>query len=185
MKRAPTPTEGQQQQQQHHLPRPQQQHLPLPAATASEEDPWDVCLTTRVLASFLDHKALCRLSTSHRSFLDFRTQIWYASCSYRSMPVLLRHMSTGLLDQVTTLDLSVDIFYMPKPRRKKTFFNLLVSALNRVPKLQHLHYTSYGREAFKVVMSQGLTPAIKASLKTLNLLASIERSWMIPPLLAL
>jgi hypothetical protein len=59
---------------------------------------------------------------------------------------------------------------MPKPRRRKTFLKLLASALNQAPKLQHLKYYSRDQEAFKVAMSQGLTPAAKASLKTLELI---------------
>jgi hypothetical protein len=162
MKRTAAETEGQQQKPA------QSQDPPLLIA---KEDPWNICLSTRVLSSFLGHVDHCRLSVCARKFLDFRKQVWGAKCSPQTMPALLQHMSTGLLDQVTTLDLSVSIHFMPKPRRRKTFLDLLVAALSRVPKLQHMKYFGGDQEVFKAVMSKGLTPAMKASLKTLNLSA--------------
>jgi hypothetical protein len=89
---------AQQQQQQ----QPPTTSLPDPTTLTVQQDPWQICHSTRVLASFLRGKDLLRLSSCGHHFLSFRTQIQHLRLR-RLKPSVVAHMSTGGLTSLTTL----------------------------------------------------------------------------------
>jgi hypothetical protein len=68
------------------------------------QEAWEVCLSTRMLASFLDAQNLCVFSTAARFFVPFRDQITYLK-SRCPTPALFSHL-LEYGSELMTLDLS-------------------------------------------------------------------------------
>lgn len=145
-------------------------------------DPWDVCLKTRVLSSFLDPQDLCRLSQSCRSFLGFRDQIWHVRCSGDTEDKILSRMSAGDLPEVNTLVMQVKSIHrmgiaetgraVKKERssiHNPSYLSLVDSAFNNAPKLERLECSGYHVSKLSWLIEKGLTAEKKASLKALTL----------------
>lgn len=82
-------------------------HPPPPVSVADEA--WSFCLSSRLLASFLDKPSeFCKLSASCRAFLPFRLQIWrIVHDSWGSHSTLMAVISSGRLPYLCSLELTL------------------------------------------------------------------------------
>lgn len=80
---------------------------PSPIHVRVAKEFWSVCLTSRLLASFLNNASdLCYLSTCCRAFVPFRTQIWQVKHKNHEHSNFAEAISSGRLPCLRALDLS-------------------------------------------------------------------------------
>jgi Leucine-rich repeat (LRR) protein len=139
--------------------------------TLPPEDPWAICQSTRVLASFLDYRELCHLSACAHDFIPFNKQIWHVSCNHWSRR-LLTQMRTGAFKEVTTLNISDGSLREFKSHQE--FEDALAPAFKVVPKIERLSVSHLSQSTLNKIMLQGLGTAVKPSLKSLKLCACTE-----------
>lgn len=146
-------------QQQQHQQQPPSTSRPDSTTTALtlQQDPWQICLSTRVLGSFLRGTDLCRLSICAHNFLPFRTQIQHLSSRYLT-PGVLGHMAAGGLLNLATLEVGWS---------SPMLANKLGPAFRALPHLEHLSVSCWS--VLLPIIATILNSLVKARLKTLFL----------------
>lgn len=133
--------------------------LPDLTALTLQQDPWEICFPTRVLASFLKSKDLCHLSACGQNFLPFRAQIQRLSLPYWPSSIV-GYMAAGGLTHLTTLKVDVEF-----SRARSSA--MLATALSRLPRLQHLSLSCRGIPL--PALATILNSLVKSRLKSLFL----------------
>jgi hypothetical protein len=142
-----------------------QQHAPTDLLNAV----LDVLITTKILSEFLRKpKDLCRFSGCARSFLPFRCQVRELRIRRGGLTEgLLRHMQSGGLAEVTTIELVTRYGSYSRPSPLPEHLkHLLRSASSALTSLTYLELWSGG---FVLELLLDLDPAVRARLQDLQL----------------